>query len=316
VLYFKQLTAIEMMVRQKGPDCRIGAEEKFREEIKRRDVHPFCARNAGGVREKHITPVFMSCNALNRYKKACFTIPPKAEVFVFIENKEVRMKIFKVEKLQKKCLAVVQAVSVLILLPAGTLAAPSWRGDEKTTFEQWSFTQWNYGPLEPDADPMWNNNYGTPLLFVDSASQWSQSVDQYSGVWTLGGEMFLEIPNFPQVDGQKEIWIQLAWKAAGCTYQPDKPIIGIETDVGIDRMELFDREEVDGNAGWKLTTYKYHIWPNPTKEWITVSGDIYLDSVVVDTYCGVPEPCTLAVLALGAGLAAQLKRGNYKLNKR
>lgn len=200
-----------------------------------------------------------------------------------------------------------------VMAGASAFAAPVWRGDERTTFEQWSFSSWNYGPLEPDTAPlMWDNDYGTPLLFVDSASQWSQSVNQHSGVWALGGEMFLEIPNFPLEQNEKEIWIALTWKAAGRTYQPDKPIIGIETDVGIDRMELFDREDISLDNGWKLTTYKYNIWPNPTMEWITISGDIYLDSVVVDTYCKVPEPCTLAVLGLGAVFAARLKRGGCK----
>ena len=231
------------------------------------------------------------------------------------------MKTNKVVNLQKHVWVSVLAMSLLTMLPASVYSSPVWRWDDRTTFEQWSFSSWNYGPLEPDTDPIWNNDYGKPMLFVDSASQWSESVDQHSGVWALGGETFLEIPNSPQVqDAQvqdvKEIWIELVWKAAGRTYLPDKPIIGIDTDVGIDRMELFDREDTSLNSGWILTTYKYNIWPNPTKEWITIGGDIYLDRVVVDTYCGIPEPCTLAMLGLGAVLAARLKRGAYKQTKR
>ena len=218
----------------------------------------------------------------------------------------MRVEKFADIRLTRMILGVTLVVGVMA--GASAFAAPDWRGNgETTTFEQWSFSQpWDYGRLEPDEDS--NNAYGEPWLLLDSASQWSQSVDQHSGVWTLGGEMFLEIPNFPQVQDVKELWIELTWKAAYRTYLPDKPIIGIETDVDIDRMELFEREEIPLGSEWKTTIYKYHIWPNPTKEWITVNGDIYLDQVVVDTYCGIPEPGMLSLLALGAILGLRRKR--------
>jgi hypothetical protein len=220
-------------------------------------------------------------------------------------GKEVLMKRSQLKKLQKKSASLVFVLFILAFSSAEAPAAPSWRGDEGTTFQQWSFSEWDCGPLEPDEGS--NNAYGEPWLLVDSASQWSQSVDQHSGVWALGGEMFIDIPNFPLVQDMKEIWIELTWKGAGRTFLPDKPIIGIETDVGIDRMELFEREETSLGNGWKSTIYKYHVWPNPTKEWVTINGDIYLDQVITDTRC-VPEPGALSLLGLGALFGLRRKR--------
>ncbi len=191
-----------------------------------------------------------------------------------------------------------------VMAGASAFAAPDWRGNgETTTFEQWSFSSWNYGPVNPDAG--WDNDFGTPFLVVNGNSQWE------NGAWTLmSGGLEIYIPNFPVIQPVKEIWVELLWEGANFSYLPAQPRVSVTTDIGYDEIQIIREDTPAGD--WTRTIFKINLWPNPPSEWLRIDGDIRVDKVVVDTYCQVPEPGTLAVLGLGAGLAAKLKRGAYK----
>ncbi len=207
-------------------------------------------------------------------------------------------------KIQKNWLRAGMAFVALIVLMAcstDALSSPPWNPGPTTTHESWSFPVWNYGPVLPDAG--WDNDFGTPQLVVSTASQWSSSVGQHNGVWTLSGEMDFIVPNYRVAQPEKDIWVEVTWKGAGLSYLPDKPLLGIECDY--DRV-VIERQETPLTDGWTTTLFKLNVYPNPSTEWIVLKGDILVDSVTIDTIC-IPEPATLGLLIGGAFMAIRRK---------
>jgi hypothetical protein len=213
------------------------------------------------------------------------------------------------------------AIALTVILAAAVCASatifppPSWRGEEGTTFQQWSFSEEDYGPVQPDEIPeeaRWVNEFGTPKLYVNS-SGWSDYVDGHQGVWTFMGRMGgvdIHIPNNKEPQPVKEMWIELTWKAAGISeLLPDRPFVNVWADHF--RVDLMD-ETIPDDEEWISTLFKVNIWPNPPGEWITINGDILLDQVIIDTYC-IPEPATLGLLSAGALLAFRRRRSVSKV---
>ena len=195
------------------------------------------------------------------------------------------------------------ALVVLMVCATDALSSPSWNPGPTTTYEKWSFSAWNYGPVLPDAG--WDNDFGTPQLVISTSSQWSSSVGQHSGVWTLSGEMDFIIPNYPDVTRpEKDIWAEVTWKGAGLSYLPDKPLLGIECDY--DEVVIQRQDTVLGD-GWTTTLFKLNVYPNPTTEWIVLKGDIMVDSVTINTIC-IPEPATFGLLIGGAFMAIRRRQ--------
>ena len=188
---------------------------------------------------------------------------------------------------------------------------PEWRGDEGTTFQAWSFSD---DVTTPAPDTV-NNQYGTPLLQVDTDHGWYESIDLGQGVWALSGEIDIVIDNNPEPNPFKEIWINLVWRPeendpTGAPFNksiflPDAPLVAVWP---FSNMEMVVNDETVN--GWHHSTYEITIWPNPIdREWITIKGNILVDELSIDTIC-VPEPATIALLTLGSLCTLRTRRRN------
>ncbi len=207
------------------------------------------------------------------------------------------------------------AVALVATSPA--VANPpvlSWdRGDEGSTFQEWYFSTDEDTPPAPDAA---DNPYGTPLLHVDTDHGWYDSIDGGQGVWALSGEIDIVIDNNPVQNPYKEIRIELVWKPEGLDpagapfnksiFLPDEPLVAVTP---FDYMHLTRYENDPDTSGWIHTWYDITIWPNPPREWITIKGNILVDSIIIDTIC-VPEPATIALLTLGSLCTLRARRRN------
>ena len=147
----------------------------------------------------------------------------------------------------------------------------------------------------------------SPLLRVSPGNAWSDIVDQRQGIWALDGGINISIPNWPEQRPEKEIWLQVTWKQAGfidCVC--DQPTVGVATDPLYDTLQMC---QIDTPAadGWTHTLFKINIFPNPNEECISITGDIFLDQVVVDTNC-IPEPASFVLIGGGALLALRRRR--------
>ena len=198
----------------------------------------------------------------------------------------------------KKLIAITTA-AILGAASAGfadDLNPPPWRQSEATTYQRWDFSTPDNMPV-PDSV---YNPYGTPALRVKTDYQWSD------GVWPLSGEIDVYIPNYPPERPEKWIWLQLTWKPEDLCpdpFLPDEPIVGV---VPFDSMEM-SKTQLNLDDGWKHTTFKINLYPNPSEEWISIKGDIKVDQVVIDTRC-IPEPATLALLGAGALMVVARRR--------
>ena len=105
-------------------------------------------------------------------------------------------------------------ICLLVFLTAGSVAfaddlfPPPWRGEEGSTYQEWSFWEDNTTPTPDFVD----NIYGDPLLTVNTPYNWLDAIDSREGVWPLSGEIDVYIPNWPVLRPEKVIWIQLTWK--------------------------------------------------------------------------------------------------------
>jgi hypothetical protein len=204
-------------------------------------------------------------------------------------------------KCPKTTVFVLAAWVLTLSLPSASFAddlnPPVWRGQPGTTFAQWEFSVLDD---TPPADAFYNP-YGTPMMQIIPVTAWENYLDGRQGVWPLSGTILATIPNNPDANPYKDIWIQITWedKTLG---DGDRPIVvEANTQPG---ASLVSETALNGN--WLLSTYAIHLMPNPPSEVIQITGLIMVDELVIDTIC-VPEPGTLALLALG-GAALFLRR--------
>ena len=203
--------------------------------------------------------------------------------------------------------AVIGVMALATTAVADDYNPPLWRGDPYTTYQQWVFGS---SSLAPAPDDISAGHPGVALTVGDTgpATVWSPTdptETTRTGIWRTEDWLEITIQNFPQVNPLKDIWIQLTYKAE---VHPD-----IYAEVpgggGPYWASLIDEQEIPGSE-YVHQTWQILIEPNPASEVIyimpgTCTG--WVDQIVIDTICTVPEPTTIFLLGLG-GLALLRKR--------
>ena len=178
------------------------------------------------------------------------------------------------------------------------LNPPLWRGDYGTTYAVWEFSDPNPTPL-PELG--WYNPNGMPYMSVDAGygRNWLPDWDGRIGVWPLSGIIVIEFPNYPLPNAYKDIWVQITWAPEA---QYGEPTVKVQPE-GIDPGVIVpvDPQSTKPLSGpWRHDTYKVRISPNPPWERIIIQGNAFVDEVVVDTRCIIPEPGGVLVLITGS----------------
>jgi hypothetical protein len=186
---------------------------------------------------------------------------------------------------------------------------PGWRGDPLTTYQQWVFGD---SSQTPAPDDMSAEHPGVSMYVADNgpATVWSATdpiETTREGVWKTEDWLEITIQNFDQDNPLKEIWIQLTYKGE---VNAD---IYAELVGGSDPYwaTLIDETPISGSE-YVNQTWQIFIEPNPPAEIIyimpgTCTG--WIDQVVIDTICGVPEPGTMLLLGLGGLALLRRRRG-------
>jgi hypothetical protein len=195
-----------------------------------------------------------------------------------------------------------------VLLLCGVTAAPvladdynppPWRGLPGTTYARWEFGTDNQYP-PPDE---WYGPSYAPEMYVEpyGAGWYPYYLGRY-GVWLLSGDIWVDIPNYPDPNEDKYIWVQLTWSPWETGAVP--MVEEILTPGGPHLGTLIDQR--DAPPDWTYSTFLIDLHPNPDFETVHIWGDVYVDEVVIDTIC-IPEPGSLSLLLL-AGCVASLRR--------
>jgi len=214
-------------------------------------------------------------------------------------------------------------------LPAAAedLQPPWWRGELSTTSQVWEFSDPTTPPgvaIPPDGPAPGGNDPldSTQLIWEPGPTPWDHWLEQDQpyeyepgewvglGVIPLSGWIDVIVDNHdPKPENEKWIWVQVTWRPQDEGEEPifeglepapvDPPVIVEEIWLGVGQ---------DGDPlAWRETTYFWKLDWNPPDESFTISGTINIDELVIDTWC-VPEPATLALVAIGAVALLRRKR--------
>jgi hypothetical protein len=180
------------------------------------------------------------------------------------------------------------------------LNPPPWRGEFCTTWQGWEFSDDNPAP-PPD---MGSYPYGDPYLLVDPMGDWIPVKGVAQGLWPLSGEIYVELWNHPIPNPYKEIWIQITWSPQ----HPDEcPLVDLLDPYAGGPYCAEECVELDAATPLYHSTFRLSIEPNPEWESLRIYGTIDVDELIIDTRC-VPEPATMAALAVGACLSLLRRR--------
>jgi hypothetical protein len=195
--------------------------------------------------------------------------------------------------------------------------APWWRGLWSTTYQYWDFYTADPGPgLKPDGPgpldegPPYVTGYlPSTELQVFPLGDWID-IDPATGregIWPLSGWIDVIVDNHNPPNLEKRIRVQVFWRPQDPSDPLSVPAIeNINPPPSKMPLQLIGRYDL--GDGWYEDTFEWRLDFNPPDEIFTISGNIDVDALVVDTWC-IPEPTTLSVLALG--VLALLRRSRW-----
>jgi uncharacterized repeat protein (TIGR01451 family) len=177
---------------------------------------------------------------------------------------------------------------------AHDVVVPCWRGQEKSTFQEWRFSA-DTNPALPDVA---SNAYGVAQAAIatgEFSSGWldrTPGLGTNSGYWDLGrsGTMTLTIPNRPgaSTNSYKYIWVQVTqWYDGGIYKEYASVSISGATALGGQRQLV----ESLPLGGWWVDQTMWRLAPNPASETILIGGAFngsVVEQIVVDTRCVEP----------------------------
>ena len=185
--------------------------------------------------------------------------------------------------------------------------APTWRGDDGSTYQVWEFTNdpgddLMANPIAPDyAD----NDFGGAQITVTGNSlttEWMPGYTLRGGVIKLmdADKLYIDIYNTDITgdDTYKEIHLQIIYYDPGSDGTAHVPIM---TDPDYDWLDFERVGHEDADDNYFLDTYVITLRPNPDWERIELAAiqqNIYISAIAVDTIC-IPEPATMCLFGLG-----------------
>jgi len=161
-------------------------------------------------------------------------------------------------------------------------AAP-WR-DTEATYQRWEFLTSDSNPPADQND----NPYGDPALTVDG-HEWWPSLYGRDGIWFLSGTIRIRIPDRQNSgpESLKLVWLQIVWASEAPTNPVFVPLI-TETSGPVAKPSAKYPDctlENYGDGNWMLSTHTFILRPNPEYEEITITGEILVDKIIVETIC-------------------------------
>ena len=224
--------------------------------------------------------------------------------------------------MRKSLLVVLVAMTAFTMnatsVPAADITPPWWRDKHsdpevnRSTYQWWEFET---DALQPFAEDGYVNPPGDllempPQAAINTTGDWIDAFNGRTGIWPLSGQIDIMLQNYSN-DPEKKVWIQLTWAPLDSQDPTDVPeFSGVGMAMGYPPLmtDLKFTHNWNAGGGWVHTLALLMFEPNPLFETISISGDIYVDEVIVDTIC--PEPATL--LLLGLGVPFICKRGSRR----
>jgi len=186
-----------------------------------------------------------------------------------------------------------------------------FRGGPGSTLQAWYWDTPETGVSPADAE-VDMNAYGTAVaeITVNGSDAWMSEYLGQVGVFEVDhtdlSDLIITVPNVPQENFVKHIWLQMVFHAdAG--HIPNMYVIPEGDYAAYEEMDMVASQVVDDN--YLHVTYALDLPFNPEWEYIFIRpGDceMFVDSVIVETQC-IPEPMSMVVLGLGS-LLLRLRR--------